>query len=91
MKTKKHNVTWFGTLVIRLYIIKSWEDGDTYSFTWNYLNPLSYLFMFISIIIGSFVNSTMDIIKYPYEYGFGLSPYWKKNKDKRIFITPRDI
>ena len=84
MKNKKHNLNWFGTLAIRFYVIKFWEDGDTHSFTWNYLNPLSYIFMFISIIIGSFVNSPMDIVKNPYEYGFGLSSYWKKNKDKRI-------
>lgn len=91
MRKYSHNLNWFGVLAIRLCVITSWKDGDTHSFTWNYLNPLSYPFMIILIAIGSFVNSPMVILNYPYEYGFGLSPYWEKNKEQRVFITSRDI
>ena len=81
-----YGLTFISWLVKSLKMATFWKDGDTFSFHWNYWNPLTIVglpFFILPVIIFAGV---VELREYHYHYGFGYSKYWKKRLDKREFI-----
>ena len=82
----KSKITPIAKIMLKTKIAKLWHDGDGASFSWNYLNPLSWpilILFFIGIILMSGISGFLEEKSYN---GFGLSKYWKKHKNEREFI-----
>ena len=88
MSKTSYGITPVGVIFMKLGIIRAWEDGDTFSFEWNYLHPVTYLIVTPVLILGVIRYGVKEAFEYSHEFGIGLSPYWKANKDSRRFIRP---
>jgi len=81
----------FIELLIILRVINAWCDGNTFSFTWNFYNPLFLLMMPIvfCLIIMVVVMEGVPFVWDNWDmFGFSLSDYWKEHQHDRVFIKP---
>lgn len=80
-------ITPIGRVMLRLKVYTAWIDGYSVSVKANYWNPLALVITFFAAIIACFMIGIPQTIEDKHLMGIGLSDYWIKNKDKRIFVT----
>jgi len=93
LQTKRRSlrsVTTLSRLMLFLKIGRFWCDGDGLSMNWNYWNPFSYPFMIVITLLCVIMSGVIETYQNKSDIGFGLSNYWKKYKDERIFVNYSD-
>ena len=75
----------FGKVIKALRMASFWKDGDSSSFCWNWWNPLTWIVTPFILVIIIFLGGIEELLENRYNYGFGLSPYWKARKSRREF------
>ena len=79
----------FGKAVKALGMASLWKDGDSSSFCWNWWHPLTWVVTPFLALTVVFFGGIKELKENHYNYGFGLSPYWKARKKERKFYENR--
>ena len=92
MKVDVNKLGFFGRIFYYSKTFRFYKDGDTYGYLWNYLNPLSYIFILIFVPIGFLVLLLAGGIptvreSFMEDMGFTYRKYFRDNPDKIEFLT----
>lgn len=77
------------TLLIILYFSKAmrfFKDGDGLGVLWRWWHPLTWLLAPLIFLLSCVMVGVPEAYKNRHEIGFGLSSFWKENKDKIEWI-----
>jgi hypothetical protein len=61
---------------------KFYHNGDGSGFVWRYYNPVSWVFIILTIIASILLEGIPETFFRPFDLGFGMDPYFKKNPDQ---------
>lgn len=75
----------FGKVIKALRMASFWKDGDSSSFCWNWWNPITLIITPFILLFIVFLGGIKELLDNRYDYGFGLSRYWKARKNEREF------
>lgn len=83
--------TKLGRCIMYLGMTTNWCDGDGIAMVFKWYHPLSWILVPVLVVGYVIVYGASELIAHPEDLGLGMNSYWKKNKDRRVFITVADI
>ena len=81
-----NNMTPFGRFIKTAKMASFWKDGDTFSYHWNYWNPLTLFMLPFLVALIILLGGIKELADNHYMYGFGYSRYWKSRLKQRQFV-----
>jgi len=75
-----------GKALWRPHIINIYCNGDGVGFVWVWWNPLAWIVAALVTIITIFMVGVPQAWANKHEFGFGISPYFKANPDRLVWI-----
>ena len=72
----------FGKLLMMLYIVRVYRNGDGFSFVWRFWNPLSWVLAPIAFLGCAYSEGVPYTLEYKHEIGFGIDPYFIKHPEQ---------
>lgn len=84
MSKKLDNLTSFAKVLVKLKVFRIYSlkgSNKIGGFLWNWYNPISWVLAPIGFACQVFMEGFPEAVKYKYELGFGINPFYK---DKEI-------